>query len=129
MSPRALRVTLAVLILVALLFTGRWTAGLLADRWWAEELTPAAVRFVTRWMVLSLILELFGIAVACAWFVGHLLLVYRAIGSVQVHRRLANLEILEAVNMRAIIWLSIGGGLLLGSIAGRGVGEIGRAHV
>ena len=51
------------------------------------------------------------------------MLIYRAIGSVQVHRRLANLEIREAVNMRAIIWLSVGGGLLLGFVTGRGAGS------
>jgi uncharacterized protein len=123
MSPRALRATLAALILVVLLFAGRWTAGLLAERWWAGELSPAAVHFVSRWMVLSLILEILGVTIACAWFVGHLLLICRAIGSVQVHRRLANLEIREAVNMRAIAWLSIGGGLVLGFISGRGVGD------
>jgi hypothetical protein len=123
MSSRAVRIALAVLILVALLFAGRWTSGLLAERWWAARLSPVAVHFVTRWAVLSLVLETLGITVACAWFVGHLLLVYRAIGSVQVHRRLANLEIREAVNMRAIIGLSIAGGLLLGFIGGRGVGD------
>jgi hypothetical protein len=74
-------------------------------------------------MVLSLLLETVGIVVACGWFVGNLLLVYRAIGSVQVHRRLGNLEIREAVNMRAIVALSIGGGLLLGFIGGRGAGD------
>lgn len=122
MSPRALRISLVVLLLVALLFTGRWTAGLLAERWWAEQLSPAAVRFTTRWAVMALALEVGGILLACLWFIGHLLLVYRAIGSVQVHRRLANLEIREAVNMRAIIWLSVGGGLLLGIVTGRGLG-------
>jgi hypothetical protein len=49
--------------------------------------------------------------------------VYRAIGSVQVHRRLANLEIREAVNMRALVWLGVGGGLVLGFLSGRGTGD------
>ncbi|HTS89642.1 MAG TPA: UPF0182 family protein [Gemmatimonadales bacterium] len=123
MSPRALRIAFAIAILVAALFAGRWTAGLLAERWWAAQLSPAAVEFVTRWKVLSLVLESLGILVACSWFVGNLLLVYSAIGSVQVHRRLANLDILEAVNLRAIVWLSVAGGLLLGFITGRGMGE------
>lgn len=123
MSPRALRITSVVLVLVALLFAGRWTAGLLAERWWAGQLSPQAVRFVTQWAVISLLLESTGILLACAWFVGHLLLVYQAIGSVQVHRRLGNLEIREAVNMRAIVWLSVGGGLLLGVLVGAGTGE------
>jgi uncharacterized protein len=122
MSPRALRLTIVVLVLVALLFAGRWTAGLLAERWWAAEVSLSAAHFVTRWAVLSLLLESAGILLACTWFITHLLVVYRAIGSVQVHRRLGNLEIREAVNMRAIVWLSIGGGLLLGVLGGRGLG-------
>jgi len=121
MSPRALRITLAVALLVLLLFAGRWTAGLLADRWWAAQLSPEAVKFVTEWAVLRMVLELGGVLFACAWFVGHLLLVYRAIGSVLVHRRLANLEIREAVNLRALAGVSVGAGLLLGLLAGRGV--------
>jgi hypothetical protein len=123
MSPRTIRITVAVLALVAVLFAGRWAAGLFAERWWAEQLSPAAAKFVTHWAVVSLLLEVLGVLVACLWFVGHLLLVYRAIGSVQVHRRLANLEIREAVNMRAVIWLGVLGGLLLGVITGRGMGN------
>lgn len=123
MSPRAIRITVAVLVLVAVLFAGRWAAGLFAERWWAEQLSPAAAKFVTRWAVVSLFLEVLGVLAACLWFVGHLLLVYRAIGSVQVHRRLANLEIREAVNMRAVIWIGVLGGLLLGVITGRGMGN------
>ncbi len=123
MSPRALRITSIVLVFVALLFAGRWTAGLLAERWWAGQLSPQAVRFVTKWAVVSLLLESAGILIACAWFVGHLLVVYQAIGSVQVHRRLGNLEIREAVNMRAIVWLSVSGGLLLGILVGSGTGK------
>jgi hypothetical protein len=121
MSPRALRITLVVAALVLLLFAGRWTAGLVADRWWAAELSPEAMQFVTEWAVLRLVLELGGVLFACAWFVGHLLLVYRAIGSVLVHRRLANLEIREAVNLRALAGVSVVAGLLLGLLTGRGV--------
>lgn len=123
MSPRAARITALALLLVLLLFSGRWAAGMLTERWWAEQLSPMAARFVTRWALLALALDVLGIVIACLWFIAHLLLIYRAIGSVQVHRRLANLEIREAVNMRAIIWLSIGGGLLLGFVTGRGGGE------
>ena len=122
MSPRAVRITLVVLSIVVLLFAGRWTAGLAADQWWAERLSSNAARFVTDWAFLRLLIESVGIITACAWFIGHLLLVYRAIGSVQLHRRVGNLEIREAVNMELLVALSIGGGLLLGLLAGRGVG-------
>jgi uncharacterized membrane protein (UPF0182 family) len=123
MSPRGLRIALVVVALVLLLFAGRWSAGLMADRWWAATLSPAAATFVTDWAVLRLVLELTGVLLASAWFIGHLLIVYRAIGSVQVHRRLANLEIREAVNLQALAVVSIAGGLLLGLVTGRGVGD------
>ncbi len=123
MSPRALRATIGVLLLVVLLFAGRWTAGLFTERWWAAQISPQAAQFVTEWAGFTLLLELTGVLAACSWFIGNLLLVYRAIGSVQVHRRVGNLEIREAVNMRALAWLSIGGGLLLGLLAGRGLSD------
>jgi hypothetical protein len=123
MSSRALRLTLAAIIIVLVLFSGRWTVGLFAERWWAEQLSPAAARFVTRWALTSLALELTGIGFAAMWFVGHMLLIYRTIGSVQVRRRVANLEIREAVNVQPIIWVSVAAGVLLGIIAGRGVGR------
>lgn len=123
MSPRGLRITIAVIGLVLLLFAGRWMAAFVTDRWWAAAISPDAVGFVSDWAVLSLLLELTGVLLASAWFVGHLLIVYRAIGSVQVHRRLANLEIREAVNLQALAAVSIGGGLLLGLLTGRGLGD------
>jgi uncharacterized protein len=123
MSPRTRRLAALILAVVVLLFAGRWTAGVFADRWWAEQLSPAAAAAVTGWELLEFGLESTGILLACAWFIGNLLLVYRAIGSVQVHRRLANLEIREAVNMQVLVWISVAGGLLLGVIAGRGAGE------
>ncbi|MDZ4864938.1 MAG: UPF0182 family protein [Gemmatimonadota bacterium] len=122
MSPRAVRITVAVLSIVVLLFAGRWAAGLAADQWWAERLSPAAARFVTDWAIMRLAVEALGVITACSWFIGHLLIVHRAIGSVQLHRRLGNLEIREAVNMELLVALSIGGGMLLGLFAGRGVG-------
>ncbi len=120
MSSRALRLTIAIALIVLLLFTGRWVAGVLADRWWAETISADAARFVTGWALLRFFLESAGILISCLWFIGNLLLVYRAIGSVQVHRRLGNLEIREAVNMGLLRGVSVAGGLLLGIAAGRG---------
>ncbi len=122
MSPRAVRITVVVLSIVVLLFAGRWAAGLAADQWWAERLSPAAAHFVTDWAIIRLAVEALGVITACSWFIGHLLIVHRAIGSVQLHRRLGNLEIREAVNMELLVAFSIGGGMLLGLFAGRGVG-------
>jgi hypothetical protein len=123
MSRRALRFGLVIGLAVVLLFLGRWEAAFLADRWWAGQVVPGAVPFVSRWELTRISLESAGLVLACAWFVGHLLLVHRAIGSVQVHRQLANLEIREAINMQVVERFSVVGGLLLGVVAGRGMGD------
>jgi hypothetical protein len=106
--------------LVILLFAGRWTATLLADRWWAAELSPAAVAFLSDWHLLRLTLDLCGCLVASAWFIGHLLLVYRAIGTVQVRRNVANLEFREALTPRALLTVALLTGALLGVVVGAG---------
>ena len=97
MRSRRRHLAAALAGLVLLLFAGRWIAAFLADRWWAAELSPAAVAFLTQWHVLRLTLQIGGVLVASAWFIGQLLLVYRAVGSVQIRRHVANLEIREAL--------------------------------
>ena len=84
MSRRGVTIALSLSALVILLFVGRWGAALLADRWWAELVSPEASRFVMDWNLLRFTLEAGGVLIACAWFIGHLLIVFRAIGSVQV---------------------------------------------
>jgi hypothetical protein len=123
--PRARRLVVALVALGGLLFAGRWAAGLLADRWWAAEISPAAVSFLTGWHLLRGTLEAGGILVGAAWFTGHLLVVYRAIGSVQIARHVANLEIREAITSDLLLAIAVGGGLLLGVLAGSGGGAWG----
>ena len=118
MSRRARRLTLALTAAVLLLFAGRWTSLLLADRWWAAETSPAAVGFLTDWSLLHLTLRLAGIVVAAAWFIGHLLVVYRAVGSVQVRRNVANLEFRQALTPDSLLVLAVGAGALLGLLVG-----------
>lgn len=120
MSRRGRRLTAALAGLVALLFVGRWTAGLLADRWWAAEISPAAVAFLTDWHILRLTLDLSGALVASAWFIGHLLLVHRAVGSVQVRRNVANLEFREALTPGLLLAVAVASGVLLGVLVGAG---------
>jgi hypothetical protein len=120
MSRRARQVIALLIVIGVLLFAGRWVAGLLADRWWAEGISPAAVSFVTGWRLLGLTLDLGGILIAAAWFIGHLLIVYRAIGSVQISRHVANLEIREALTAEVLLGTAVGLGLLLGLFAGAG---------
>ncbi|MEP7227903.1 MAG: UPF0182 family protein [Gemmatimonadales bacterium] len=120
MSRGGRRLTAALAGLVALLFAGRWTAVLLADRWWAAELSPAAADFLTDWHVLRLTLELSGCLIASAWFIGHLLLVYRAVGTVQIRRNVANLEFREALTPGTLLTVAIASGALLGLLVGVG---------
>jgi hypothetical protein len=121
MSRRARRLAVIVGGLVALLFAGRWGATLLADRWWARQISAPAAEFLTDWHVLRLTLDLAGVVLAAAWFIGHLLLVYRAIGSVQVRRSVANLEFREALTPGALIGAVAATGALIGLLVGTGV--------
>lgn len=120
MSRRGRRLTAALAGLVLLLFVGRWTSVVLADRWWAAELSPAAAEFLTDWHLLRLTLDLMGCLIASAWFIGHLLLVYRAVGTVQVRRNVANLEFREALTPGALMTVAVVSGALLGLLVGVG---------
>jgi uncharacterized membrane protein (UPF0182 family) len=122
-NRRGRRLLAAIAGLVALLFAGRWAAGLLADRWWAAQISPAAVEFLTNWHVLRLTLDLAGFLFASAWFIGHLLMVYRAVGSVQVRRNVANLEFREALTPGVLLTVAVGSGVLLGLLVGTGGAE------
>jgi hypothetical protein len=122
-TRRGRRLIAAIAGVVALLFAGRWAAGLLADRWWAAQISPAAVAFLTDWHVLRLTLDLAGFLLASAWFIGHLLVVYRAVGSVQVRRHVANLEFREALTPGILLAIAVGTGALLGLLVGTGGAE------
>ena len=84
-------------VLVALLI-GRWLAVSTADRLWAESLgvTEPHVEIARLRLLISAAAMLFAIA----WCVAHLFLVFRTIGSVNVPRRLGNLEFLETLPRR-----------------------------
>jgi hypothetical protein len=122
-SRRGRRLTAALTGLVVLLFAGRWTAGILADRWWAAQVAPAAVGFLTNWHLLRVVLDLAGVLIASAWFIGHLLAVYRAVGSVQVRRNVANLEFREALTPGALLAVAVGTGAALGVLVGAGASQ------
>ncbi|MGH7580779.1 MAG: UPF0182 family protein [Gemmatimonadales bacterium] len=123
MNRRGRRLIAAIAGVVALLFVGRWAAGLLADRWWATQISPAAVDFLTDWHILRLTLDLAGFLLASAWFIGHLFVVYRAVGSVQVRRNVANLEFREALTPGMLLAVAVGSGALLGLLVGTGGAE------
>jgi uncharacterized protein len=122
-SRRGRRIALLFGALVLVLFAGRWSSAVLADRWWGAEISPASVEFLTEWDLLRGLLTLAGVVVASSWFVGHLLVVYRAIGSVQVRRNVANIEFREALTPGALLSVVVAAGLLLGVVVGQGAGS------
>ena len=61
MSRRGRRFAAIFAGVVVLLFAGRWTSGVLADRWWAAEVSPSAVDFLTDWHLLHGLLTLAGV--------------------------------------------------------------------
>ena len=124
MSRRGLRLSALLAEFVALLFAGRWFSALCADRWWAAEVSPASVDFLTDWHFLKLILDLTGVVLASAWFIGHFLVVYRAVGSVQVRRNVANLEIRGALTPGALLGVATSSGLALGLLVGVGTSRL-----
>ncbi len=123
MSNGMRRALLAAGVLALVLFAGRWTATTLADRWWGLAVSPAAAQFLTDVNLLRLTLDLAGVVIATAWFTGNLLVVYRAIGGVEVSRQIANLEVREALTQRTLLAGTLVLGLILGLVTG---GDISR---
>ncbi len=118
MSNGMRRALLAAGVLALMLFAGRWTATMLAERWWGLAVSPAAGQFLTDVNLLRLTLDLAGVVIATAWFTGNLLVVYRAIGGVEVSRQIANLEVREALTQRTLLGGTVVLGLILGLVTG-----------
>lgn len=96
---------------LAALVLGRWLAVTATDRMWAGSLGVAADHAAISRLQTTLFLSALGIA--SAWTLGNLALVYRSIGSVHVPRRLANIEIVEALPRRFLLMTFVGIGLAL----------------
>jgi hypothetical protein len=111
----------ALALAVAALFAARWLAEFTGDRLWADALGVAAPH--TDIALLRLALGLGAFALATAWYVGNLLLLYRQIGAVQVPRQVGNLEIVEHVPRRYLLIGAIVTGAGLGFAHSLGAGE------
>jgi uncharacterized membrane protein (UPF0182 family) len=108
-------------LLVAALVGGRWLAVETAERAWDRTFAGGAAVIAAR--DLARILQVLVAAVAIAWITGNLLIVYRAIGSVQMPRRLGDLEIVEAVPRRTLLTGTILLGVVLGVLFSLGTGD------
>lgn len=117
------RLLWAALALTALLFAGRWTVTALADYWWGLSISGEAGRFIGGVELLKAALDLGGFVLAAAWFTANFLLVHRAIGTVEVSRQIANIEVREALPARSTLAPFVVSGLVLGLIAGSDLGR------
>ncbi|HET7025680.1 MAG TPA: UPF0182 family protein [Gemmatimonadales bacterium] len=111
------------LVTAGALITGHWVTVLIATRWWSETVAPAGRPFVTHWIVLRGLLEALGLIIGAGWFAGNLLVVARAIGSVELPRRIGDLDIREAVSPTAVFVPATITGAVLGLLAGSGLGR------
>jgi len=111
----------AGLLVVALLSGGRWLALETAERAWAASIAGGDVYLQAR--QLARLVRALVILVAVLWATGNLFVVYRAIGSVQMPRRLGDLEIVEAVPHSILVWATAGSGLVIGLLLTWGTGS------
>ncbi len=71
MTPSGRRAAAALALLAGLLFAGRWTATLLADRWWLAAAAPEALPFFTRRALIGALLDLAATLLATAWWIAN----------------------------------------------------------
>jgi hypothetical protein len=108
-------------LLVAALVGGRWLAVETAERAW--DRTFAGGSAVIQARDLARLMQSLVAVIAITWITGNLLIVYRAIGSVQMPRRLGDLEIVEAVPRRTLFAGTVLLGVVLGTLFSLGTGD------
>lgn len=108
-------------LLVAALVGGRWLAVETAERAWDRTFAGGAAVIQAR--DLARLLQVLVAVIAITWITGNLLIVYRAIGSVQMPRRLGDLEIVEAVSRRTLFAGTVVLGVVLGVLFSLGTGD------
>lgn len=118
MSRRRRGLLAALAAAVLFLFAGRWVASFLADGWWAAQFSPSARSFLSGIRLLRLTIDGVAVLLAAGWFIGHLVAVVRAVGSVQIPRHVANIEFREAVRGDYLLAGAVGTGLVLGLLLG-----------
>ena len=108
-------------LLVAVLVGGRWLALETAERAWGASL-PGGSAYLTARDFARLVSGMLLIG-AVAWATANLLFVYRSIGSMQLSRRLGDLEIVEAVPQPLLLAGTIACGLVFGFLLTLGTGD------
>jgi hypothetical protein len=120
-TKRSRLVTLAALLVIALV-GGRWLALETAERAWAATFGGGGV-VLGEARTLARLMQVFVLVFSITWATGNVFIVYRAIGSVQLPRRLGDLEIVEAVPQRVLFALTLGSGLVGGLLLSWGTGD------
>lgn len=119
MTARGRRVALALGILVALLFLGRWGTAFLAERWWAASVSGGAAVFTTRWALLRIGLDAAGMGLSIAWFTTHLLIAARLATRAAAGGE-EEVPGLPPLRQDLLRWWSLGTAGLLGVLCGAG---------
>jgi hypothetical protein len=119
-SRRSGLVTLAALLVIVLV-GGRWLALETAERAWVATFAGGTVLGEAR--TLARLMQGFVLLFSITWATGNVFIVYRAIGSVQLPRRLGDLEIVEAVPQRVLFALALGTGIVGGLLLSLGTGD------
>ena len=114
----------AAALLVVVLVGGRWSAMQTAERAWAATIPNGAAYL--RTLALARTIQWIVALAAMAWGVAHCYGVYRAIGSVQMPRRLGDIEIVEAVPHRLLIVVTLIGGVVYGGALAWAIGDVWR---
>ena len=106
---------------MAVLAGGRWLAVETAERAWAATVGSPDVYLDAR--ALARAMQLAVLTIAIAWGTANLFIVYRAIGSVQMPRRLGDLEIVETVPRAVLIATTATSGAILGIVLTLGTSD------
>jgi len=123
-TRRGWLITLGALLVIVLV-GGRWLALETAERAWAATFPGGTV--LTEARTLARLMQGFVLLFSLTWATGNVFIVYRAIGSVQMPRRLGDLEIVEAVPQRVLFALTLSGGLVGGLLLSLRTGDWWRA--
>ena len=120
-AARRWALLIAVALLVVVLVGGRWTAFETAERVWAAGL-PGGSAYLKARDFARLVSGLLLLATV-GWGTSNLLFVYRSIGSMQLSRRLGDLEIVEAVPQPILLAGTVASGLVFGFLLALGTGD------
>ncbi len=120
-AARRWALLVAVALLVVVLVGGRWAAFETAERVWAAGL-PGGSAYLKARDFARLVSGMLLLATV-GWGTSNLLFVYRSIGSMQLSRRLGDLEIVEAVPQPILLAGTVASGLVFGFLLALGTGD------